>query len=117
MHELSLVASLIKMVEDKAEEEGFCAVKTIYLKVGALSCVSEDALDFAFSSLRENNPLLSSTKLFAEEESGVAVCPKCGQVQNISSLGQKCCKCFSYGLKIQSGNNVYIDRIIVEGEK
>ena len=117
MHELSLVASLIKMIEDKAKVEGFNCVKAVYLKVGVLSCVSGDALDFAFNSLKEGNFLLSSTKLFVEEEKGIAVCPACGFRQEVSALGQKCVKCGIYGLHIESGSNVYIDKIIVEGEK
>lgn len=117
MHELSLIASLIKMIEDKAETDRFTKVKSVYLKVGALSCVSADALDFAFNSLKENNFLLSSARLFIEEESGKAVCSVCGKAQEISALGQKCIYCGNYGLRSESGNNVYIDKIIVEGEQ
>jgi len=117
MHELSLVASLIKMIEDKAEIDGFIRVKSVYLKVGTLSCADKDALDFAFNSLKENNFLLSSAKLFTEDEKGTATCPVCKMKQEIARLGQKCEKCGSYGLHIESGNNVYIDKIIVEEEE
>ena len=116
MHEMSLMASLIRIIENKAEEEHFGRVKSIHLKIGELSCVSKEALDFAFSALKEKNSLLSSSNLFAETECGKAKCPKCEKIQQISSIGQKCEECGTYGLRIVGGDTIYIDNIIVERE-
>ncbi len=48
MHELSLVASILDIIEDYAVREGFDRVKSLRLSCGKLSSVVPQCLQFAF---------------------------------------------------------------------
>lgn len=49
MHELSLINSLLKIVDDYAAAEGFNKVNSLKLSFGRLSCLDRQSLEFAFS--------------------------------------------------------------------
>ncbi|HOG18338.1 MAG TPA: hydrogenase maturation nickel metallochaperone HypA [Syntrophales bacterium] len=49
MHELSLVHSLIDIVEDYSQRERFTRVRSLKLSFGRLSCIDPDAFRFVFS--------------------------------------------------------------------
>ena len=54
MHELSLVQSLLTIIEDHAKEHGFTKVNQVNLTCGRLSSVEPAALDFAFKTLTQD---------------------------------------------------------------
>ena len=49
MHELSLVHSLLGIVEQYAGREKFSRVRSLKLSFGRLSCLDQKSLEFAFS--------------------------------------------------------------------
>ena len=49
MHELSLVQSLLEMLEEQAQKTPFEKVSSLLLSFGRLSCIDPQALQFAFS--------------------------------------------------------------------
>ena len=49
MHELSLIQSLLSIVEQYAGREKFCRVRSLKLSFGRLSCLDQKSLEFAFS--------------------------------------------------------------------
>jgi len=49
MHELSLVMSLLRIVEEQSLKTPFEKVESILLSFGRLSCIDPQALEFAFS--------------------------------------------------------------------
>lgn len=51
MHELSLVSSLLAIIENYAAEEGFSRVNGLRLSCGRLACVDDQSLRFAFEVL------------------------------------------------------------------
>jgi hydrogenase nickel incorporation protein HypA/HybF len=54
MHEMSLVSSLIEIIEDYSARHGFSRVNTIKLSFGALSCIEPSALKMAFDVLSQD---------------------------------------------------------------
>ena len=48
MHELSLCESLVHLIEKKAQEDHFQAVRTIRLEIGAYAGATEESLRFCF---------------------------------------------------------------------
>ena len=54
MHELSLVQSLLRIIEEHAKEHGFTKVNQVNLSCGRLSSVEPAALSFAFKTLSSN---------------------------------------------------------------
>lgn len=49
MHELSLIESLLSIVDDYATSDGFHRVNSLKLSFGRLSCLDRQCLEFAFS--------------------------------------------------------------------
>ncbi|MFM9011459.1 MAG: hydrogenase maturation nickel metallochaperone HypA [Planctomycetota bacterium] len=56
MHELSIANRVVELVTERVREAGPGRVAAITLRIGALSCVHEDALRFGFDLVREGTP-------------------------------------------------------------
>ena len=56
MHELSIMQSALSLALDQARQAGGSRVHTIRLRIGALSGVVPDALEFAFEALAPGTP-------------------------------------------------------------
>lgn len=114
MHEMSLISSLIKSIRHKACEDSLLKVNKVWLNVGTLSCVEDEALRFCFDALREDDTLLAQAELVINRCPATAECVKCGQKQPLEHFGQLCRFCQSSGLKVLEGTDVYIDKISAE---
>lgn len=51
MHELSLAAELLTLIEPAAQRHGARRVASVRLELGAAACVEDDALAFAFDAV------------------------------------------------------------------
>mgnify|MGYP000178211372 CR=1 FL=1 len=56
MHELSLVQSLLQLIDEQAAKHGFSRVNEIYLSCGRLSSIEPESLKFAFKTLSDGTP-------------------------------------------------------------
>ncbi len=104
MHELSLVISLLDIVDDYARKHRFRKVNALRLSCGALSCVEPTALSFAFEIQAKGTvaegaslscevlPIVISC-LLCEKEFAVATypapCPACGGMEVILKGGRE----------------------------
>jgi len=77
MHELSLMQAVLEIAQESARREGARAIKTIGLRVGALSGVQKEALEFAFEAARADT-LAAGARLEVEWVPLVAFCQGCG---------------------------------------
>jgi hydrogenase nickel incorporation protein HypA/HybF len=57
VHELSIASRIVELVGEEVCAAGGGRVVAVTLKIGALSCVHEDALRFSFNLVREGTPL------------------------------------------------------------
>ena len=57
VHELSIASRVVELVGEEVRTAGGGRVVAVTLKIGALSCVHEDALRFSFNLVREGTPL------------------------------------------------------------
>jgi hydrogenase nickel incorporation protein HypA/HybF len=57
MHELSIANSLVEIATEHAISAGAEKIKTITLRIGALSCVHQDALEFSFELITKDTML------------------------------------------------------------
>jgi hydrogenase nickel incorporation protein HypA/HybF len=80
MHELSLMAELIKVVSEDARDRGIIKVSKIDVIVGDLSNVLPEALEEAFIYLRPRveAPFDEQTELHIIREEARAACRSCG---------------------------------------
>jgi len=91
VHELSLATEMVRIIEMQSVSQSFDRVRRIHLTLGAFSCVSDEALRFAFDSLR--TPLLVDAELCIEKESATAQCSNCGHSQEMLHRLQPCEQC------------------------
>jgi len=93
MHELSVAQSIFEIVEQYVPRDQGQSVKSVKLKLGELSGVVPDSLEFCFSAITAETPLRGATldiehipfvlhcrscdRSF-KSELGVVLCPECG---------------------------------------
>lgn len=91
MHELSIALSILEGAAEEVERQGGGRVYAIHLKLGLLSGVVKDALNFSYDLACEGTPFEGS-RLVIEEIPVVVYCPNCrvertlGSIQDFSCL-------------------------------
>jgi len=113
MHELSIVASLFEILEEKAKEKKAKKILSVKLKVGALSGVVPEFLETAFNIYKEDT-LAAEAKLEIEEVPLKIRCQRCGTEIVKDDFVFICEKCDSRELKILSGTELLLEKIEVE---
>jgi hydrogenase nickel incorporation protein HypA/HybF len=83
MHELSIALSLVDMACEEAERLN-AHVEALHLRIGALSGVVVEALEFSFA-LAAAGSAIDGARLVVERTPIVARCPACGVDQIIPS--------------------------------
>lgn len=102
MHEIGIASSILETVETEARRRPQAVFLAVGVRVGELSNVDRDALDFAFSALTRDTPLahvkldiewcprrercLGCDTVFAVENHDVQ-CPACGSERTSSAGG------------------------------
>lgn len=69
MHELSIALSLVDAVCDELPRLGGACVRSVHVRVGALSGVSADALTFAFDIAADASPI-AGARIEVEQTAG-----------------------------------------------
>ncbi len=113
MHELSLAAEVLRIVEDAARADPFRRVRTLRLSVPALAGVEVDALRLALESVAPRT-LLDGARLVVDEPPGVARCPDCGREVEIAARGVECPCCGAMRLEITGGTEMRVVDLEVE---
>jgi hydrogenase nickel incorporation protein HypA/HybF len=80
MHELSIAHSLVELAMESSKNLEIKRVKALYLKLGVLSGVVKEALEFSFDVVVQGTPL-EGAKLIIEDVPITAFCPDCQEAQ------------------------------------
>ena len=107
MHEAGIALNLIEAVQQRLESEPAARVAAIHVRVGELSGVSTDALDFAFQCLSAGTPL-QSAKLVFDLIPLTMVCEACGRTSPVEDLVFRCPACGSEKTRISSGRELEV---------
>jgi hydrogenase nickel incorporation protein HypA/HybF len=117
MHELSIVSSVVESVIDSLEKYPGARVTEVRLKVGALSAVVEDSLQFCYGIATEDTPLEGS-RLVVKILPVVVHCEACGLDGEIESLQHfRCPHCGEPASDIRQGRELEIDSFEIEEAK
>lgn len=112
MHELSLVESVIQIIEDAAVTQRFTRVRVVWLEVGSMAAVEPDALRFCFDAVARNT-VAQDARLEIAEVPGVGTCADCGSVHPATDLLDACPACGSYALKRIGGTGMRVKELDV----
>ncbi len=113
MHELSIVASLFEILEEKAREQRAERVVLVKLKVGKLSGVVPEFLQSAFEIYRQDT-IAASSSLEIEVVPVRIKCRKCRSETLKDDFVFTCPSCGSNDLEIIEGTELLLDKIDLE---
>ena len=113
MHEMSLCASMLQIIEEQARLQNFTRVRQVRLEVGALAGVEIEALRFGFEVMIHDT-LVQGASLEIIELPGQAWCVNCKQPVEIDKRIDACPRCGDYRLQITGGDQLRIKDLEVE---
>lgn len=111
MHEASIVESLIALVRQNLPEGR--RVRQIDVRVGLLTGVSPDAMQFYFEILREDT-LGPQAELAVTLEPLQAHCESCGSDHSLTEVVWLCPACGARTLTLRSGDELHLRSFEVE---
>lgn len=107
MHELSLAESMVQLIEQTQQREGFRQVRVVHLDVGELACVEPRALEFAFASASMGT-CAQGARLALRLVPGEGVCPGCGTQAAMLTLYECCPACQAHPLTAVAGTQMQV---------
>ena len=113
MHELSLAAEILRLVQDAAVREHFQRVATLRLEAGALAGVEVCALRFALDAVAPGT-CLEGASIDIEEPPGRAWCEHCATEVIINGRADACPQCGSVPLRPTGGDALRVLDVLVQ---
>ena len=122
MHEAGIALNLIEAVQKRLADgsggpawpgAGAARVSAIHVRIGELSGVSMEALDFAFECLSAPTPLAGARLVF-EPVPLMVRCEACGQTTPVEDLVFRCGACGSERTRVVSGRELEVRSLEVE---
>lgn len=110
MHEVSIIQNVVKIVSEKAIENKLSKVNKVSLKIGELTGIASECLDFAFKICIEDT-ILEGSILEIEEVKAVAECKNCKQEFPIDHFNKLCPCCNKFCSSIIHGYELYVNTI------
>ncbi len=113
MHEMSLAESALQIIEDAARKQSFKRVRTVWLEIGQLSCVEQEAMRFCFDAVIKDS-IADGARLEIVETPGQGRCTQCSSETLIATLYEACPQCGSYGMQVIAGDAMRVKELEVE---
>jgi hydrogenase nickel incorporation protein HypA/HybF len=114
MHELSIAYNLVELASQSALEAGAARVTAVRLRLGALSGVVRDALEFSYE-IATAGTLLENSKLIVQELPVLVYCAVCRQEVELASVQRfRCPQCDTPSGDIRQGRELEIESIEIE---
>ncbi|MEU3207443.1 hydrogenase maturation nickel metallochaperone HypA [Streptomyces cyaneofuscatus] len=119
MHELSIAMAVVDQVASAVREQGAGAeagaarVRSLTLRIGELSGVVPEALDFSFGVAAEGT-VLADARLLIETVEGRARCEGCGRDTATGMPPDLWCGACEQALSLTGGRELEIARVVLE---
>ena len=113
MHEMSIVSGVIDAVVPSAEQAGATRVLAITLRIGDMTEVVDEALEFAFEALTDGT-LCEGAQLIVNKILPRSLCFECGNEFDHDRFHRTCPACGSYETRLVAGKELEIESIEVD---
>lgn len=114
MHEMSIMASLFRILQEKAKEQNAKRIISITIRVGALSGVEPDLLCFAFEAFAKDTNA-EGAKFNVNKTEMIGRCKDCGNEQfEFSGFMLMCPQCGSAHVEVLGNDDLLVERMEVE---
>ncbi len=108
MHELSIAESVLDIIKKQVKDR----VTAVRLRIGELSGVVPEALEFSFQSASIGT-IAEGAALVIERVPVTARCGDCAEVFNVEDYCFACAKCGGGNFKLITGRELQIEEIEV----
>lgn len=113
MHEMSIIAGVLDTVTPSARQAGAERVLGISLRIGDMTEVVDEALEFAFEVLTEGT-LCEGAQLTVTKVHPRSVCFECGCEFDHDRFHRSCPACGSFQTQVVQGRELEIESIEVD---
>ena len=113
MHELSIAAEIISVVEQQASQLKLDGIKAVGIRLGALAGIDPEALSFGFEAGISDTPL-EGARLLIEWLPVKGRCGFCHKDFEVNENIYACPYCFSRDLEITQGEEMEITHLETE---
>lgn len=110
MHELGIISSMVKTIEEIIKEQGYTQVHKLVLEVGELSGIVPHYMEVCYPAAVYKT-FMENSVLEMEVIPGIVRCKDCGKEFNATAHDFTCPHCQSQNMEILSGNDVMIKEI------
>jgi hydrogenase nickel incorporation protein HypA/HybF len=110
MHELGIAQNILEIVQQSVPKEQIAAVRSIRIRVGPLSGVVPDSLEFCFQAI-VNETEMQKASLAFEQLPAILNCKKCSYRFQIKDLEFLCRSCGGSDLELVSGRELEVVEI------
>ncbi|MCL5996977.1 MAG: hydrogenase maturation nickel metallochaperone HypA [Chloroflexi bacterium] len=105
MHEISVMQSAMEIAVEHAKAQGAQQIHRVKMRVGALSGVVPDALEFAFDVVAQGTMAEGAT-LEIEHVPALCHCPNCGSEFEPKDFFYECPQCGSLHVDLKQGREL-----------
>jgi hydrogenase nickel incorporation protein HypA/HybF len=113
MHEISLIESVVVLVEDERRKQNFSKVRVIRLEVGALGHAEPDALRFCFDAVTRGT-IADGARLEIASIPGEGRCSACRQIVPLDERFSACPLCGNTEVQMTAGDELRLTELEVE---
>jgi hydrogenase nickel incorporation protein HypA/HybF len=113
VHELAIANSIVNTVLDEAKKRNHKSVTAIGLKIGALTDIAPEALEFGFSAIASGTPL-EGARLEIENVPVIGKCSTCDLAFEVKGFVFVCPQCDSSDATVEQGEELDIAYIEVD---
>lgn len=114
MHELSIAQKIIEKAEQILQDNNATKVLNIRVRIGELSSVNKESLEFCYNVIAKDKEWFSSSSLIIEQVGWLVKCKRCGFEYNPNISLLECPMCRDKGFILLAGNE--LDLIDMEVE-
>ena len=107
MHELGIARNILEIVQQTVPDHQFPSVKWIRIRIGQLSGIVPDSLEFCFSALLSETGM-QQAGLKMETVPTVSLCKDCRHQFTVEDFAFSCPSCSSANLEMLSGRELEI---------
>jgi hydrogenase nickel incorporation protein HypA/HybF len=91
MHEVAISEALLEQLDSLASQHGWSRLRRVWVRLGLLSGVVPEALEFSFTAMSPGTPAEGAELVF-ETEPGQFACAVCGEL-DLDRLDFSCPHC------------------------
>lgn len=113
MHEMSVAQNIVEIVEQHLPDEPNVKVASVRIRIGELSGIVPDSLEFCFSAITTNTAL-DGARLSMEFVPIQIHCKSCHETTTLTTLIFMCTTCGNSDLEITGGNELQVVEIELE---